>query len=375
MPSCNNSASSQSTRVFAPHVVLKQDTSRLAIQIKTIDGLPASGITAGDIIRYDPLIPGYTLSVASSDEKAEVVGVVETATPTACTVVVSGSVLYPVERLNKIVSGGSSGKDILFLDDVIPGGLTGTVDTSATTKIVKPVLQLAPHGNYNGIVVNYIGYKTGNAVGVDFTSVPQSTIIWGPGGLASDAYIALDTDQYLTPTQSPSAYEYFGTSYGPWLEKIYLTVPGSSIALTQGLVTSKAQAYQLQNGVRVNAGIIEQVDTVNSIIWVRKGAGISSMSSSLSGVYINGYQYSLTSSSIAEFFIPKVEGSQFTQGGDALVPYFKTIETSNVFIPDGITCTNLNATSTLIVNSVNVGSKLTELENKINLLNNRVNAF
>ena len=379
MPSCNNSASSQNTRVFAPYVLLKQDTNRLAIVLKSGEGYSMQSFSPGDVIRYDPTTTGYVKSqaTASAEQNAEVLGVVESGSGSPpYTVVVSGSIAYPTAKITAIVDGGAGGKEILFLDEAVAGGLTGTVDTASGVKIIKPVLQLAPHGGYNAIVVNYVGYKTGNSTAVNFTEMPTSTIVFGPPGLDNDVYLPLDADQSISPTESPEAYDYFGLSYGPWLEKITLTIPGSSVALTEALVTSKAQAYQLENGLRVNSGTIERVDTTNNIIWVRKGADVSAMSSSLAtGVYINGYQYSLVSSTVAEFFVPKIEGSQLTQGGDSLVPYFKTMQVNSVYIPDGITCINLSVTGNLVVNSVNVYSKLAELETKINQLNGRVSAF
>jgi hypothetical protein len=47
----------------------------------------------------------------------------------------------------------------------------------------------------------------------------------------------------------------------------------------------------------------------------------------------------------------------------------------SVLIPAGITCDKINAATLLIVDGVDVGAKLAELEAKVNLLNGRVSAF
>ena len=69
---------SQNTRIFAPQVYLTQDTTRLMIKLKSGEGYTIpSGLTLGDVIRYDPQTIGYTLSSANNEQNAEVVGVIE----------------------------------------------------------------------------------------------------------------------------------------------------------------------------------------------------------------------------------------------------------------------------------------------------------
>ncbi len=102
MPSCR-SVSSQNTRVFAPHVILQQDTTRLAITLTTGQGYTlASGLTAGDVIRYDPTNKQYLKAQADTEENAEVVGVIESGKTAPYTVVIAGSIAYPSERLTLI---------------------------------------------------------------------------------------------------------------------------------------------------------------------------------------------------------------------------------------------------------------------------------
>ena len=373
MPSCN-SVSSQSSRVFAPHVILQQDTTRLAITLKSGEGYTlAAGLTAGDVIRYDPGDLSYKKSKANTDENAEVVGVIESGSPGQYTIIVSGSINYPQARLDAIVDGGPDGKkDILFLDDAVAGGLTGSINVGEGVKIVKPVVQVAPHGQYNAVVVNYIGYKTGTQPTTEgMPSPPTGSVVFAPEGAGNNVYIPLKEDQALSYTDNPDVYAFFGTSYGPWLEKLTI----SSGTLTSGLATNQAQAYQLKNGVKVNAGYVESVDTTNNIAYVRKAKNISSMDSTIGGFYINGVGYGYSSTEIQDFFVPKVEAPNITQGGDALVPYLKISDPTSVSLPTDIAANSFTADSTIIVNSVDVGAKLAELEYKINLLNARVSAF
>lgn len=373
MPS-SSSTSTQFSRLFAPHVILQQDTTRLVINIKSGEGYTLSaGLTLGDVIRYDPTDLAYKKSQADIEENAEVFGVIESGSSSSWEVVVLGSVKYPTTKLNAILDGGAGGKDILFLDESVAGGLTGTINIASGVKIVKPVIQLAPHGIYNGIVVNYIGYKTGNQISGSGQSALVGSIVFGPSGAEAKTYIPLDVDQVLSPTDQPEIYQFFGTTSGPWLEA--LTITTSSPTLTTGLVSSSAQAYQLKGGAKVNAGIVEDVDLINNIVYVRKQAGVSSMDSTIGNVYINGLAYVFSATTVQDFFVPKVVAPSITQGGEPLVAYLKTTESLSVLIPEGVTLTNLNVTGTSTVAGVNVGTKLAELENKINLLNGRVSAF
>ncbi|NCX77018.1 MAG: ACT domain-containing protein, partial [Actinobacteria bacterium] len=52
----------------------------------------------------------------------------------------------------------SGGYDVLFLDSSVIGGLTATAPSRGIAKVVA---QVAPHGDFNAIVVNYIGYEVG----------------------------------------------------------------------------------------------------------------------------------------------------------------------------------------------------------------------
>lgn len=372
MPSCR-STSSQNTRVFAPHVILQQNTTRLTMTLSPGEGYTLeSGLTGGDVVRYNPNTLSYVKSQANSEINAEVVGVIESGITAPYTVVVSGSIKYPQEKLSPIIEGGDSGVDILFLSDTVAGGLTGTIDVTESIKIVKPVMQIAKHGEYNGIVVNYIGYKTGSAAQAEDAPQFTGSIVFGPRGIASNIYIPLETDQVLNPTQNSQIFSFFGTAAGPWLEALIIS---SGPALNTSLKTNQAKVYQVKNGVTVNNGYVEDIDLVNSILYVRKGGGVAAMDSTLGSVYINGAAYGFSSTGVEDFFVPKVDSSAITQNGEPLIAYLKITDQVNVSLPADLSTNSITANTLLTVNGVDVEAKLNELEVKINLLNSRVSAF
>ena len=197
-----NTSTNINARIFSPYVVIGgEEKRRLLLTLKSSEGYSInSGITLGDVIRYSPSLNGYTLSQANTDENAEVVGIVESISGDAYNIVASGSVKYPVSRLNAIVGGGAGGVDVLFLDEKVAGGLTGTINIDTGEKLVKPVLQVAPHGEYNGIVLNQIGYKTGNraVLELDKDILPVGSIIFvdpsiGANDIGDSYRIAVDT--------------------------------------------------------------------------------------------------------------------------------------------------------------------------------------
>jgi hypothetical protein len=162
MPSCSNSSNIQ-TNVNVLNVA-----SAGARLITTIDKTPSSGaytvetgITAGDVIRYDvtSTTPVYRPARANNIENAEVVGVVESSTEDSMVVVIFGQIDFPNERFNNAGSpaGASGGNDVYFLSS----GTSGDVSSLApdqVTQVVKPVLQRMDVGDFNAVVLNYIGY-------------------------------------------------------------------------------------------------------------------------------------------------------------------------------------------------------------------------
>jgi len=151
--------SSTSSNIRASNTVVKLSSeggNRLMVQIASAQIAPP-GLSAGDVIFYSGASAYYKRSKADDPATAEVFGIVET-------VDVSGNanvVLYGSIGLTGFIDvddGGAGGHDIYFLS----GNTAGKLESLAPTiqdHIVKPVYQVAPHGNFTGTVVNYIGYK------------------------------------------------------------------------------------------------------------------------------------------------------------------------------------------------------------------------
>lgn len=335
------------TRLFAPHVILAQDTTRIAIKIKANEGYTVpSGLTLGDVIRYDPSA-GYTLSRANTESNAEVLGVIESISSGEHTVVCSGSIKYPPSRLAVINSGGGGGIDVLFLDENVAGGLTGTIDlASGSEKIVKPVMQIAPHAGYNGVVVNYVGYKTGNqAVSQeDAPLLPVGSIMYSlPSTTPGVNWIRIDTETRINATDYAELYSLYGKNYGLWLEKIQV----NSGTIFSDLV---GQSLYKSTDLVIPHGTITEVDIANDVIYVLVAAGIDNFPYTTTTGVIDGETYSFSSSSVYEFTIPAVSSaSPITQGSTTLVPFIKAYESVSIKIPEVITLTGITATNNIYV--------------------------
>lgn len=392
MPS--NSSTSQNTRIFAPYAILKQDTSRLEIRVKTGQGYSiASGITFGDVVRFNPqyasggLTGQYTKAQADSDENAEVIGVVENITTDYYTIVTHGSILYPTSRLTGLC-GGAGGVDILFLDSGISGGLTGIVaGVAGVSTIVKPVIQIAPHGNYNGIVVNYIGYKLGpNVVG----DSPSALLAGGNNGPGEDLSLPVGSVQYFSEnaplssnwldisssvliekTKYPDLFNIYGTTNGQYKEKITTTT-------TPSILLSGRTAYQTMNGIQVNVGTVIEVNATYNTITIIKNSGISLMN--LGTVYFakvsnsSVVSLSINATSVLEFTVPKIQYPLgLTQGNTTLVPYINTIPIKNTTtVPPDITLNTLVVGGTFSLGDIsNLEDTINSIQTQLNILNNR----
>jgi hypothetical protein len=154
MPSCSYSSN---IRAANNVVNLSNDGgNRLSVQILSGQFI-TGGVSAGDAIYFDVGMQRYNKSMADSPSTAEVFGVVESLDASGNgTVVMLGSI--GLTGFFQMSDGGGGGHDIFFLS----GTTAGKLQSLAPTKdghIVKAVYQTAPHGNYTGAVMNYIGYK------------------------------------------------------------------------------------------------------------------------------------------------------------------------------------------------------------------------
>ena len=279
MPS-SRSSSSINTRVFAPTTILTQDTRRLAFTIKSSgDGYTMeSGITAGDVVRYNPKNNSYVKSKGDNETNAEVVGVVESVAGINFTIVSSGSIAYPTSRLNIILdeNGLTADRDVLFLDPATSGGLTGTIDipTDTTSVIVKPVIQLAPHSVYNGMVMNYIGYKVGNATAVESAGAPVGSLVYATPTSTSvgEYYKRIDSGLVLEVADYSELYSIYGTAYGT---STVVVVVDSAVGVSSSLIGNPMTQYS--NGSLTTIGTVAAINSVTKQITLTRTSSSSSI--------------------------------------------------------------------------------------------------
>ena len=372
------STSNQNTRVFAPYTILTQDTNRLAINIKTTDGLPTTGITAGDVIRWDVPTAGYTLSVASTEPKAEVLGVVESVSSSGCTVVLSGSIQYPASKLSAIIDGGAGNVDVLFLSDTVSGGLTGTVDMSTSgEKIIKPVMQVAPHSIYTAVVTNYVGYKAGNqaTISENVGGLPIGSVVYFPADyvnytsfINSGGWAQLQTsNNYFSVSTYPDLYQVWVTAWttAGYIERVIVSFGTVTSSFPRGTVT--------QNSVTVGT-VYASGTSPEPYIDILK-TRTQSLIDTTQALNINGNVYRASSTSISQFEVPPVTNTNPpVQNSANFTAWIKTQQSSRVTIPDALSIASLDVSGTVAVGSItDVEAKITLLETRLNQVKDIVN--
>jgi hypothetical protein len=164
--------SSNSIFPISKQSIIVNPSSRLIIKlpVNTFD----SGITGGDVIRFDTVGNKYKKSLADTPSNAEVFGIVENInSDKSANVVINGSINYPESKLvDKAVVGEEinlGGNDIYFLSGYTAGLLENKITDDKI--VIKPVLQKALHGAYNGIFRNYLGYKQGNLNSIEIQAL------------------------------------------------------------------------------------------------------------------------------------------------------------------------------------------------------------
>jgi hypothetical protein len=176
MPSCSNSSNINST---INTLSVSQGGSRLLVSVPYV-----SGLTLGDVIRYDISTSGYTASKANLAENSEVFGVIESydSVSSKFGVVIYGSISLDSTKFADMgYAGGSGGNDIYFLSGQTAGVLQNLVP-SDLEYVVKPIYQVSPHGSYSGVIVNYLGYKIGGDIQASFLdteSIGNTLIVVG----------------------------------------------------------------------------------------------------------------------------------------------------------------------------------------------------
>lgn len=261
MPSCSNSSNINST---INSLSVTQGGSRLLVSIPYV-----SGLTTGNVIRYDVATSGYTASKANLAETSEVFGVIESydASTSKFGVVIYGSVILDSTKFADMGSGGGSGgNDIYFLSGSTAGVLQNLAPNDLD-HIVKPVYQVSPHGSYTGVVVNYLGYKIGGDIQASFTdneTIGNTLVILG-NATFEDGYVDASTSHQLPIADYPDFYEKYGTAYG-YVEKITTTESISGSIVANLAVTQTTSSY---------TGKIVSVDYANKYLYILKNPNTS----------------------------------------------------------------------------------------------------
>lgn len=164
MPSANNTSNSSNIKSSNTTFVVQQTVgSRLSVLLENeTTGFLAPGLTAGDVIRYDAILQGYTRASADSAPNSEVFGIIESVKSNGSLHVITyGSIVIPEDHLLNKSGFNFGGNDVYFLSADSPGYLQNLPPTEIG-QIIKPVFQIAPHqlGNViaTGTVINYVGY-------------------------------------------------------------------------------------------------------------------------------------------------------------------------------------------------------------------------
>lgn len=386
MSSCTNSSNIQST-LLTQVIREESDTKRIAFKITSSDAGISAGVTLGSVIRYDVATDSYLPSKADNAATAEVIGIVEKIENGIYTIVANGLISYPninsvingytgnCAVLNSGTGGGEGGSDVFFLSDAC-GGKLQLLEPTVPGRIVKPVMQRVKVGasgsvQYNGIVLNYIGYEvsqlassTNQVTGVpgDITYAKETDII--------DGFLDVRNEQIVPIEKYPELYDKFDTDYGFYEEIITLDTSDNVDSLANGQVTQK-------NGpITISTGRVIGTNQTNKTITVRKETGQPKTDTTKS-VYVGVVRYTTIAANVSAFTIPSVKEETITyvteKGSkqETLIPYMRTQSNfTSVAIPNNIVVNELSSDK-IITNNIEVGSKLQDLENRINAVENR----
>ncbi len=303
------------------------------------------GVTAGDVLRYnaiaydastEPTGEKYVKANANSAGTSEVIGVVEdiNVVDEVANVVIYGQVKYPSHRLFNAehvnveagATGSAGGNDIYFLSGTTAGYLQNLAP-STPTFVAKPVLQMASDPNapdFNAIVANYIGYQIGGEIiaaedneedgmfaemltnfGSDIDNDPCKHRADGqilPIDVAySQGYHNIDGRTYLNAYNTLSSNN---SVYG-YVHRFELTT-----AVTDNQASSKnvsqltsAGTSQFKGTSMYRAGSHETDNT--KVVYVKSND--KQLNNNL--LYIGGVGFTISSSSIVGFFLPKIGSS------------------------------------------------------------------
>lgn len=368
MASCSNSSNIQSSLTSLSVV---QGGSRLVTDITRI-----SGLTIGNVIRYDVSTTGFTASNANDAPSSEVFGVIESQNVSTNTfsVVIYGSINLGSSYLADMGSGGGSGgNDIYFLSGTTAGTLQNLAPTSLN-HIIKPVYQAAPHGSFSGVVMNYLGYK----IGGDIESVLEDTelgnilIVLGTNEF-TEGYVDASISHELAIADYGEFYSKFGTQYG-YVEKI---VVNENIG---GSILAGMKARQLTSGY---VGTIVRTDSANKTLYLYKSP-TSSLASTFRNLIVDTSSNTVQTFTIDSTEIYAVQSPVITlsqplnisgKDGTNVVP--QKVNTAikvkpqgiKVNVPRSVTVTSLTASNIALgITWADVGTTLTSYDTRLKAL-------
>jgi hypothetical protein len=367
MPSCSNS-SNISSAITALNVV--QGGSRLLAEIPFV-----SGLTAGTVIRYDVPTSGWTASKADNAANSEVFGVIESYDSTIAKyqAIIYGSINISTSLLADMGSGGGSGgNDIYFLSGVTAGKLQNLAPTDLTN-IVKPVYQVAPHGSYSGVVINYLGYRIGGDIEASIIDedLGNLQIVIGDNQF-TEGYVDCSISHELPISDYPEFYQKYGTQYG-YVEKLTLNdTPGGSVVSGVTVTQSGNPSYQ---------GIITNVDYGNKFIYVYKLPG-SPQASTAQNLVINlatSISYSLAAASIyaSQSPIVRLPEPLIIEGKNTADIVSQTIKLGIKVKPQGIVVSvpQKVTVNSLTATTITLGTGASDLEGILNNYSSRIEAI
>lgn len=381
MSSCTNSSNIQSNLILQT-IREEGDGKRVAFKITTADAGISAGVTVGSVIRYDVSTNSYVPSIANSPDSSEVIGVVESIQNSVYTVVASGLIKYPniTNVINRYgvgctvsdggTGGGEGGPDIFFLSNYCDGKMQ-LLEPTVRGHVVKPVMQRVAVGEYNGIILNYIGYEVSNDATSDVTSVaPAGTVYYSNQTGDIEGFIDVSSARMEKTSDYPELFDIFDKNYGKYRETIGITSPSVNLTtLINSEVTQKTPFNTSDSIGKVISG-----DSSNNTIVVEKESNQSKtdISKKLS---IGNLKFTPVSSSVTSFTVPSVPKQTIKYNGVTevdLVPYMRTTkDITSVFLPQEVLLTKLTCDN-IKTDGITVGTKLQNLENRIKILEQRL---
>ena len=372
MPSCSNSSNIQSS-INAISVV--QGGSRLLADITAV-----SGLTVGNVIRYDVLSSGYTASKANDAPSSEVFGVIESfdSPSNKFSVVLYGSINLSSSALADMgSSGGSGGSDIYFLSGTTAGLLQNLAPTSLN-HIIKPVYQAAPHGSFSGVVMNYLGYKIGGDVEsvLEDTELGNILIVVGTNEF-TEGYVDASVSHQLPIADYSEFYSKFGTQYG-YVEKITVNeaIGGSVIV---GLKATQPNSTYV--------GTITAIEPGNKVLYLYRepNTSLASLTKNLvvATSATTSATFTITSTEIYAVHSPVITLSQplniSGKSGTNITTQKVNVAIKvkpqgiTVTVPTSVTVSSLTATTLALgITWSDVGSTLTSFNSRISAIESRL---